>query len=387
MPELLFYLAAFLGSAAIMAAFNRFELRAWRQSAAAHWTERARKLWPARVARNKNVWGLPIVTAQLTALAAPDLSWAVAGLCALVGAIFGNYPMDHETIEDLGFQAWAHLVFGSWLIGATGWLLLIVTAIAMPAELGAQAWATFAIMLVIWLGMHFGLTMKLYRLVRLRQPPSVRLQALVDETATAMGVRVKATWELIAADTNAMAYVMTGELGFSRRLVAIATDDELKAICAHELGHLSESRWVKTVRLLGAFKFVPLVFARPAWHLYRGPGVAVLFFAGLLIWVLAINLSRIMEHRADKIARNTMENPAIYARALEKMHQSSQVPAVLAKGSLRTHPDLYDRMLAAGVTPDYPRPLPPGSDGISGIATYVVIGFLFWQLANKYPFF
>src|SRR5207249_9576995 len=46
-----------------------------------------------------------------------------------------------------------------------------------------------------------------------------------------------------------------------------------------------------------------------------------------------------------------------YARALEKLHRLNLMPAVTSGSGV--HPSLYDRMIAAGVTPDYRRPVAP----------------------------
>jgi hypothetical protein len=65
-----------------------------------------------------------------------------------------------------------------------------------------------------------------------------------------------------------------------------------------------------------------------------------------------------METRADKIAVENQVDAAVYARALERLYLTNQMPAVMLRRSSRIHPDLYDHMIAAGVTPDYPRPEP-----------------------------
>lgn len=66
-----------------------------------------------------------------------------------------------------------------------------------------------------------------------------------------------------------------------------------------------------------------------------------------------------MEKRADRIAIENQADPAVYARALERLYQTNQMPAVMPPRMERPHPDLYDRMLDAGVTPDFPKPAPP----------------------------
>jgi hypothetical protein len=66
-----------------------------------------------------------------------------------------------------------------------------------------------------------------------------------------------------------------------------------------------------------------------------------------------------MEIRADKAAIENQLDTAVYARALAHMYEANQMPAVMPRRSLGPHPDLYDRMLEAGLTPDFPKPSPP----------------------------
>ena len=81
--------------------------------------------------------------------------------------------------------------------------------------------------------------------------------------------------------------------------------------------------------------------------------------AGIVLWSAGTNwFSRRMERRADAVASTHQVETGVYARALEKLYCENQMPAVNATKRM-THPHLYDRLLAAGVTPEYPRPAPP----------------------------
>ena len=97
------------------------------------------------------------------------------------------------------------------------------------------------------------------------------------------------------------------------------------------------------------------------------PSLIVSFglFPGLLVMAAAFLFSRFLgkwvrraEVDADAVAMAEAreEDPGCYARVLERLHQENLIPAVLAQRT--THPDLYDRMVSAGVTPGFPRPLP-----------------------------
>lgn len=95
----------------------------------------------------------------------------------------------------------------------------------------------------------------------------------------------------------------------------------------------------------------------------------------LAIGVPIGRLCRRMEERADRVACEHMHDAAAYASALERLHEHNLVPAVLGKGR-KTHPDLYDRMTAAGVTPSYPRPDPPSRRPVYAavFATLLLLG-------------
>jgi hypothetical protein len=99
----------------------------------------------------------------------------------------------------------------------------------------------------------------------------------------------------------------------------------------------------------------------------------------LLLLKLAKRIARRMERHADDAAIQGTADAAIYARALEKIYQANQLPAVMRSNNM-VHPHLYDRMLAAGVTPDYPRPQPPGRMAWPGWAVFLIpLGVLVWM--------
>lgn len=78
------------------------------------------------------------------------------------------------------------------------------------------------------------------------------------------------------------------------------------------------------------------------------------------------NLSRHFETRADKVATQNEVHPGVFARALAKRYEQNLFPAALPK-KRSTHPDLYDRLVAAGVQPDYPTPKPPSLFTVQGL--------------------
>lgn len=342
---------------------NELELISWRRSAHLHWTERARRLFPARVSRQINIWAIPVAAALMVRNFDRASLWALVFVCGLLGTLLGNYPMDRDTHYDLAFRPWAHEVVAGLLLKFSTLGVYLGAFFLMPAEWDWRAAVITVVFLGLLLALQFGLAIRLMRALRLLRPASPRLQGLVDETATALGVKVRATWELARCDANAMAFITTNELAFTDGLLVYCPDDELKAICAHELGHLTEGRLTLAARLLGSLIFAPLIFLNPVYHQWGLYGVAGLVLAVLAVLNLRPRLSRKMEKRADEIAQESVAGTTIYARALERLYQVNCMPAVLKKAAERTHPDLYDRMLAVGLTPHYPRPAPPREQG------------------------
>jgi Zn-dependent protease with chaperone function len=195
----------------------------------------------------------------------------------------------------------------------------------------------------------------------LLQPASPRLLRIVGEARAACDVAVSGVWELATPEANALAVTTTRELVFTRRLVDGTSDDELRAICVHELAHLAESRWTLIARIVGSLAVFPILFYRPVAAKFGPNGmIGLMVIAVTVIW-LRSRLSHRMEKHADRAAVTSAADTSAYARGLETIYRLNRMPVVQKKSSLNTHPDLYDRMLAAGVTPDYPRPQPPRS--------------------------
>jgi Zn-dependent protease with chaperone function len=177
---------------------------------------------------------------------------------------------------------------------------------------------------------------------------------------------------------NAFAFPWTKDLGFTSATLTTLNDEELQSVISHELGHLRESLPTRWSRLTGLLSISTIGLA-PAACIDGQPLVALGLFAGYIcISRLAAWIHKRLEISADQHARNAESEDGVYARALEKIHKVSLIPAVLHSRS--SYPSLYDRMTHAGVSPDFPRPAPPGRMlpmVCGGFAT--ILFFLFCQ--------
>lgn len=367
--------AHFVFAAFFVVLANWIGMMPWRKAAQAHWTERARLLWPVRFTAAINVFLLPVTLDLVQRVCFPETAgwWIPNGLAAFLGALVGCHPFEREISPQLDFQNWRHQVVAGWGLRFGIWAALIAACVLMPEHFGWRMLLVTGGYLALHFAIQWGWLLKYLRWVKFLSPAEPRLQQIVGAMLTRMNVRVRATWQLRGPMAMAFAFPMTRELAFSNRLLKICSDEEIASICAHELAHLKESKAVLAGRLLGSLILFPLIFMIPSIHHFDLPGISLPYLGMFVIAAFARRLSQRMEKRADQLAVTEQANEGVYARALEKIYRENQVPVVNVSNR-ETHPHLYDRMLAAGITPDYPRPAKPKRLTLAGWVYAVSFG-------------
>lgn len=349
------FLVAFL----VLSAINWIEQIPWRKSAGAHWTERCRILWPARRTNAILILYVPLLLAAGSSLASEADLWNLAPrwLAASAGAVGAGWFVTRQLHPGILLRSWLHDVAIGWVLRLGIWLVLLGVGFSMPDQLNSRAWLMLGgviVLMVVWpfMALH---VLRWFGIIR---PAGERLQKIVADCVRDSGPRVRHLWQASGVVANAFALPLSGTLVFFDRLMETLTDEEVAAICSHELGHLAESKRVLIGRYFGAMAVLPLLLIKPAVHQWEFPGA----FAMVLVMIIWSRLSRrlvhLMESRADAIASHQQAGEGVYARALEKIYQVNHLPAVMP-GNRSTHPHLYDRMLAAGTTPGFPRPRAP----------------------------
>jgi Zn-dependent protease with chaperone function len=225
----------------------------------------------------------------------------------------------------------------------------------MPAELGIDFYVVLTCFTLLLLWSALGGAFRLAAMLGIVESAPPRLQDIVDREANKIGrpdVRAKLVHLQVA---NALAFQLQNTVAFTGTAMRVLDDEEVAAICHHELGHLGEKRGVIVTRLLPLLFFFVLGCAKPIVHNLGWIAFATLVILSFLALMQGLKTIRRMEEHADEDAHEQDEGS--YASALEKLYEQNLVPAVLRQKT--THPDLYDRMLAAGATPQYSRPEPP----------------------------
>ena len=359
--------AAALGMGSVLWFYAR-PLR--RLPADAHWSEVARHYWHLRIARTAaTLW----IVIAATAASYGDLvkrgddGWIVwVAVAALAGCILGSRRASRglplpETVRRGGLRpTLTHLLL---FPGAPS--LFLVMALTVRRGLGAESLTIAGAALLLNIALMLGGSVAILRKTGLLKPVDEPLQRASREQAAAQGVPLRHVMRMDLPMANAFAFPWTKDLGFTNATLAVLNGKELHSVIAHELGHLKEGLATRGSRLIGALAFFTIGLA-PAAGISGQPLVALGLFAGyLLVSRLASRVHKRLEVLADQQAHRAesemegdeQKEEGAYASALEKIHKASLIPAVLAPRS--PYPSLYDRMISAGVTPDFPRPRPP----------------------------
>jgi Zn-dependent protease with chaperone function len=358
-------------------AIVRHALAEWRRvPAAAHWTERARVAFRLRRMAYVGLLASPLFGAVVAAagplaIVPPRVTIA---LCAFAGAlaIQGVFQPVNDALGAPRSRTST--------VGTVGLLLLLVPTLPVLLVVGVVlvriedtvsallAWLLGGLLLAGWLR---ALPVALRSLgPRIAAPE--RLRQVVVVASDKIGMRAPATFVVPLQLANAIAYPTSGVLVLTRPALDVLDDAALEAVVLHELGHLREPPLAIAYRVLRVVNVYALALGGIVGRFDR----AAPFVLVGVVWVVAIlarGQSVRLERAADAVALAHADEGA-YARALECLCRANLSPVVTRSGG--THPHAYDRLVAAGVTPDYPRPAPPESSGSVGFGLLLLVGGL-----------
>ncbi|MBN1569375.1 MAG: M48 family metalloprotease [Acidobacteria bacterium] len=372
-------------SAGIVFLANWIALIPWRRAKGKHWSERARLYHPVGVASASNMLTMPVVFALAGEVFWPDFSphWLLIGALSGAGAFFGGLPLGREVFPRIGFRDLLRQSATIFFIAHMGRLGFLAAAALMPWQFDYRVVFISGAVALIWGCSALGGWRMIGQMTGLLQPAPERLQRIVSNVSTKTGIPYKQVWLLRISIANAFVVLETRTLFFTERMLELLSDNEIGAICAHELGHLLESFSDRCKRYIRVLVFLPWMYFKPIVNAYGYPGLYGLLGLSILVPFIYRHISRRLEKRADEIARANEQEEGTYACALLKLHEDILLPAVL-KRNQASHPHLYDRLLAAGITPDFPRPAAARSMAWHGVLFALLLGMLISALAGQW---
>lgn len=379
----------FVFAAAVTRLVVILPLRALRRLREAHWTERARVAHPLKqalgasliapilmagfeVGRSAGTFaGAPRATLLLVVMAGSLAGWSLVAR-GVHGVLHGERlswrTWLRETVTSL-LIAWPHVL----------WLALLMPFI--PPRMGPAAVVVLAVATLGFGLLHWKSGLSILRLLGWARPATDRLQTVFDRAAESMGIRPAAVWEVPWSVANAFALPMRREVAVTDGALRVLDDADLVTIALHELAHLEEPPRVRLARSFVWGVFLLMVAAQPVSGTWGLEGLAVLCTVawGLVLALLALN--RRQEQTADIAAKSGEGESGREAASLEKIYRDQLLPVVQGFRLVRSHPDLWDRMLAAGVQPSYPRPKPPRFPGYLVLSLCTIL--LLWPVLTS----
>ncbi len=352
------------------------------------WMERARRAWPFMIFLSLGVMLMPMLdwvsAFNIPGSLLPMPKWVFLWIVTLTGIWATNAVAVHWARlyrTDAG-TTWENIkdTFVVLLLRGSAVILFIVAGLSLPSEFNWRAALILAAAVLAYFYVQFGGWIRLASLIRLLIPAGPDLVHDAAELARARNLPAPSVWLLRWRKANAFAFPFSNAILVTENLHAILNREEIRAILAHELAHLCEDRRTRAMRLLTPLLLLPM-FSVGLWA--SSYFFLVLGACYLLFLVAALSMrkrARRMEERADAFGKEAESEAGVYPRALAKLYEENLVPAVMP-GKRHVHPHLYDRLLAAGITPDYPRPKPPGRWGIAaGVGAIAIHGTCLWAL-------
>ncbi|HEX2671210.1 MAG TPA: M48 family metalloprotease, partial [Polyangiaceae bacterium] len=344
----------------------RMAVRAIGRAKTQHWSERARSFFAWRSVVTgwhvSMVVGICLVDQALALHDTIGSTLRLALVASVLSVLLAAPRSSHWSARITGIQrprsTWRaaaafHCVYLSSL-----WIVMFF-CVAVPTRYDARGVAWALLLVLALLGNGLGVGVRLLAVVGLLTPARgqvVEAVAMARRDLPSPGPEVR-VFEVELNNANALAYPAAQIVVFSAAAVDGLTPAQLTAIAGHELAHLDESRALRMQRAAWGLSYaLPLLFIP---LLPRAPAIGFAF--GVVLFLLSTfayrSLSLRLEEHADRAAAHHGQGEGSYASALERIYELNLIPAVTS--TRQTHPHLYDRLIASGASPAFPRPRPP----------------------------
>lgn len=357
-----FLVAAGWGSASTLVVGSLISRKFRALDASEHWTERARHWEPiVTTFRTITVFSLMIGAA---------LGWLVAGpfsllpvepsvLLGVLGGWLGAFAGQLIFFPRVTTVTWRDMLRRSLIYRVCFGMsipFVILSMFCISTQMTPFRWGAMGIFSALYLFASLWPPLKLANKLGALRVAGAREQQILASISERLNHKPRGLWLFDVGFANAFALYFSNNIVMTDQLLECVDEHELDTILIHEMAHLTDgvSNKLGAASGLVVLALMPFLIATAINELWAGG-----LILGLMVALLIFNRrsARQMEDHADATSSEHQFDEGVYARALEKIYAYNLFAAVRHKR--RAHAHLYDRMLAAGVTPDYPRPEPP----------------------------
>jgi hypothetical protein len=213
------------------------------------------------------------------------------------------------------------------------------------------------------------------------RPNPPRAAHAADWAGERVGVRAAGVLEMVWPVVRMDAFVFSRYLIVTDAAATLLSDEELFALCIREISFFQQPWLAGTLRVLDSALIFFLLACVAIGATVGGHALLIGTLVGFgSVWIIRPFYRR-AQLRADALAKNAAIDGGSALRVLERQFELNLQPVVsISNKSRDAH--LYDRMVAAGIPPAYPRPWPPSTGRVvlsvaTAFATCVVLCIAF----------
>lgn len=228
-----------------------------------------------------------------------------------------------KTTVFLGFLTGLVLLFGYQIGGQQGLLLGLIISFAMNFS---SYWFSDKIVLAM------------YKAKETNREENPKIFSMIEGLTRQIDIPMPKVYIIDLPSPNAFA---TGRnkyhasVALSRSIISLLTDDELKAVMAHELGHVKHNDILTSTvagMLAGVVSYLSRIFffSNNRDSENRGVNILFLIITPIVAGLLHMAVSRSREFAADEFSAETTHNPEGLISALKKISSASLARPLIA---------------------------------------------------------
>jgi hypothetical protein len=196
------------------------------------------------------------------------------------------------------------------------------------------------------------------RMLGLAYPALPRAQHAADWAAERVGIRPTAVFEITWPIVRVDAYIFSRYLVFTDAAATHLSDEELFALATREITFFQQPRLAGTLRIIDSTAIYFLLACSAIGATISRQAMLTGAMITVVIAFLMRPFYRRAQLKADALAASAAIDPAAALRAMTRQYELNLHP-VVAVSNRSPDAHLYDRLVKAGLQPEYPRPAPP----------------------------